>query len=213
MVANPNPALQDQVAAIITAAAAGELPAIVQAGHPTLRTPAPAWQGQLNPRELESLIDVMRQCMHAAPGVGLAAPQIGVSLQLAVLEDQHLIDPETAALRERTHFDFLAVLNPRYQGLGTETAEFYEGCLSVPGWQAVVPRHRAVGLHFSSPDGSEHYREYSGWPARIVQHETDHLHGGLYLDKAIIRSLSSNAEYATRWAHPGIELAQRELGF
>ena len=185
----------------------------MQAGHPALRTPAARWTGQLEPAQLTELIDLLRRCMHAAPGVGLAAPQLGISLQLAVLEDRHLIESEAATLRERTELEFFAVLNPRYEALGPEMAEFYEGCLSVDGWQAVVPRHRAVGLHFESPDGVAQYREFSGWPARIVQHETDHLAGELYLDKAILRSLASNAEYAARWAEPGIRLAQRGLGF
>ncbi|GAA1050501.1 peptide deformylase [Arthrobacter russicus] len=213
MAENPSAPLQDQVAAMLAAAADGVLPAIVQAGHPALRTPAARWTCQLEPAQLTELIDLLRRCMHAAPGVGLAAPQLGISLQLAVLEDRHLIEPEAATLRERTELEFFAVLNPRYEALGPEMAEFYEGCLSVDGWQAVVPRHRAVGLHFESPDGVAQYREFSGWPARIVQHETDHLAGELYLDKAILRSLASNAEYAARWAEPGIGLAQRGLGF
>lgn len=213
MAENPRRTLQEQVQEILAAAAEGTLPAIVHAGHPALRTAAAAWEGQLSQTELASLIEVMQQCMHAAPGVGLAAPQIGINLQLAVLEDRHPIESEAASRRERSKLEFFAMLNPQYTALGAETAEFYEGCLSVPGWQAVVARHRSVGLHFDSPHGSSQYREFSGWPARIVQHETDHLGGHLYLDKAIIRSLASNSEYAARWAQPGIELAQRGLGF
>ncbi|MDQ0869351.1 peptide deformylase [Arthrobacter sp. V1I9] len=192
---------------------AGALPPIVQAGHPALRQRAAAFDGQLSDDELERLITLMRQVMHEAPGVGLAAPQLGIPLQLAVMEDQYDVDPEAAALRRRSPLDFLAVLNPRYTPLGPGVASFYEGCLSLNGLQAVVARHENVLLEFQSPDGAAIQREFSGWQARIVQHETDHLQGVLYVDRAQLRSLSSNAEYAAHWAEPGISKAQQGLGF
>lgn len=192
---------------------AGALPPIVQAGHPALRQRAAAFDGQLSDDELERLITLMRQVMHEAPGVGLAAPQLGIPLQLAVMEDQYDVDPEAAALRRRSPLDFIAVLNPRYTPLGPGVASFYEGCLSLNGLQAVVARHENVLLEFQSPDGAAIQREFSGWQARIVQHETDHLQGVLYVDRAQLRSLSSNAEYAAHWAEPGISKAQQGLGF
>ena len=189
------------------------LPPVVQAGHPVLRQRAAPYEGQLDGAVLGRLIEVMRRTMHDAPGVGLAAPQIGIPLQLAVLEDQFDVDPAAAAVRERNPLDFFAILNPRYTGLGTETASFYEGCLSVRGYQAVVTRHRQVSLDYLRPDGSNATAEFSGWQARIVQHETDHLHGALYLDRAETRSLAGNEEYAARWAQPGITGAAGALGF
>lgn len=192
---------------------AGALPPIVQAGHPALRQRAAAFDGQLSDDELERLITLMQQVMHEAPGVGLAAPQLGIPLQLAVMEDQYDVDPEAAALRRRSPLDFIAVLNPRYTPLGPGVASFYEGCLSLNGLQAVVARHENVLLEFQSPDGAAIQREFSGWQARIVQHETDHLQGVLYVDRAQLRSLSSNAEYAAHWAEPGISKAQQGLGF
>ena len=69
----------------------------------------------------------MQNVMHEAPGVGVAAPQIGIPLQLAVLEDQFDVDPESAAIRHRTPLEFLAILNPRYAPMGTETAAFLRG--------------------------------------------------------------------------------------
>jgi peptide deformylase len=155
----------------------------------------------------------MREVMHAAPGVGLAAPQLGIPLQLAVLEDQFDVDPETAAVRNRTPLEFFAVINPSYSPVGTGQAAFFEGCLSLQGLQAVVSRHESVRLDFTDVDGTGRQQEFSGWQARIVQHETDHLRGILYIDKAELRSLSNNAEYAARWAHPDIRLARHELGF
>jgi peptide deformylase len=192
---------------------AGTLPPIVQAGHPALRQRAAAFDGQLSPDQLDRLLALMRQVMHEAPGVGLAAPQLGIPLQIAVVEDQYDVDPEAAALRKRTPLEFLALVNPRYTPLGTEQASFYEGCLSLNGLQAVVARPGTVLLDFQAPDGSGLQREFTGWQARIVQHETDHLNGILYVDRAQLRSLSSNAEYAAHWAEAGIGKAQAGLGF
>ena len=189
------------------------LPPIVQAGHPVLRQHAAPFEGQLEPDELSELIVLMRKVMHAAPGVGLAAPQLGIPLQLAVLEDQFEIDEVTAAARGRAPLEFFAVLNPSYSRLGNGTAAFFEGCLSLSGLQAVVERHDSVRLEYLTPDGGTVTQDFSGWQARIVQHETDHLHGMLYIDRAELRSLSTNSEYATRWAEPGIATASRELGF
>jgi peptide deformylase len=193
--------------------AADALPPIVQAGHPVLRQRAAPFDGQLEPAELRQLIALMRKVMHEAPGVGLAAPQLGIPLQLAVLEDQFEIDNETAAARGRAPLDFFAILNPSYTPLGDTTAAFFEGCLSVSGLQAVVERPERVRLDYVTPEGQPASRDFTGWQARIVQHETDHLHGTLYLDRAEIRSLSTNSEYGARWAEPGIGRAREELGF
>lgn len=192
---------------------AGVLPAIVQAGHPVLRQVAAPFDGQLSNAELGQLIDLMRSVMHKAPGVGLAAPQLGIPLQLAVLEDQFEVDAEVAAVRGREPLPFFAMLNPTYQPAGGSTVAFYEGCLSVNGLQAAVSRPEWVRLDFTAPDGTKQQRDFTGWQARIVQHETDHLHGILYLDRAELRSISSNAEYSARWAQPDISLARQELGF
>ncbi|SEJ04878.1 peptide deformylase [Arthrobacter sp. yr096] len=190
-----------------------DLPAIVQAGHPVLRQVAAPFDGQVDDVELMALVDRMRDVMHEAPGVGVAAPQLGIPLQLAVLEDKYEVDPASAAVRHREHLEFLAIINPQYKPLGTEIASFYEGCLSVAGYQAVVTRHRNVELRYTTPAGEAVEEWFSGWQARIVQHETDHLHGTLYLDRAEIRSLTSNAEHSARWSAPGIDEARRSLGF
>jgi peptide deformylase len=202
--------IQETVQQVLTA---GMLPSIVQAGHPVLRQLAAPFTGQLNDAELGQLIDLMRSVMHKAPGVGLAAPQLGIPLQLAVLEDQFVVDPEVAAARGREPLPFFAMLNPTYQPLGGSTVAFYEGCLSLNGIQAAVDRPEAVRLDFTAPDGNLQQREFSGWQARIVQHEADHVHGILYLDRAELRSISNNAEYSARWAQPDISLARKELGF
>ncbi len=192
---------------------AGVLPPIVQVGHPVLRQQAAPFTGQLDDAELGRLVDLMHRVMHKAPGVGLAAPQLGIPLQLAVLEDRFDVDPDVAAARGREPLPFFAMLNPRYEPLGTATRAFYEGCLSVNGLQAAVLRPESVRLDFTAADGTAQQRDFTGWQARIVQHETDHLHGVIYLDRAELRSLSNNAEYSARWAQPDIGHARQELGF
>ncbi|MBD7994155.1 peptide deformylase [Arthrobacter sp. Sa2CUA1] len=185
---------------------------IVQLGHPALRRPAVPFEGQLEDDELAALVELMRRVMHAAPGVGLAAPQIGIPLRLAVLEDGFVADPAVAEERERSPLPFFTILNPRYEPLDDRMAAFYEGCLSFEGYQGVVVRHRSVALDYDDEAGITRRREFHGWPARIVQHETDHLNGIVYVDKVLTRSLCSNAEYP-RWAAPGIDEARRVLGF
>lgn len=213
-VANPTPfstaRIHETVQEIL---AADGLPPIVQAGHPVLRQQAAAFDGQLDSVELAALITLMREVMHDAPGVGLAAPQLGIPLQLAVLEDQYDVDAEISAVRGRSPLEFFAVINPSYRAAGTASAAFYEGCLSLQGLQAVVSRHESVRLDFTDPSGTARQQDFAGWQARIVQHETDHLQGILYIDRAELRSLSNNAEYGARWAHPDIDLARQELGF
>lgn len=202
--------IEQAVQAVLSAEA---LPPIVQAGHPVLRQHAAPFDGQISAVELEQLIALMRRVMHEAPGVGLAAPQLGIPLQLAVVEDKYDVDPEAAVARRREPLDFLAILNPRYRPVGGETAAFFEGCLSLNGLQAVVVRHKRVRLDFETPGGRSSTQEFEGWQGRIMQHETDHLHGILYVDRAELRSLSCNAEYAANWAEPGIGKARAGLGF
>jgi len=202
--------VQEAVAAILEAEGPAE---IVQAGHPVLRAQAVPYTGQLTAVELTRLITLMRETMHAAPGVGLAAPQIGIPLQLAVLEDLYEVTAENAAARDRHPLDFFAILNPAYTPVGTATASHYEGCLSMSGWQAVVDRAATVELRYDDELGSALTRRFDGWQARIVQHETDHLAGTIYLDKAHTRSLTSNAEYFANWAHPDVARARTVLHF
>lgn len=186
---------------------------LVQAGDPVLRATATAYQGQLSSTVLADLIEAMRLTMHAAPGVGLAAPQVGIGLRLAVLEDAAEVDEETGRLRERSPLPFLVIINPEYEAVGVRRAAFFEGCLSVNGYQAVVDRAADVRLTALDGDLQPFQRDFSGWPARIVQHETDHLNGMLYLDRAEIRSLTTTDHYIDRWAHLPIETAARDLDF
>ncbi|MFB6962899.1 peptide deformylase [Streptomyces sp. NPDC056309] len=190
----------------------GPLP-IVAAGDPVLRRAAEPFHGQLEPELLARFVQAMRLTMHAAPGVGLAAPQVGVGLRIAVVEDPAPVPDEVRVARGRVPLPFRVLVNPSYEAVGTARAAFYEGCLSVPGWQAVVAPHAEVRLRALDEQGRAVDEVFSGWPARIVQHETDHLGGTLYLDRAELRSLSSNDGMAHRWTQPTPAEAARALGF
>ena len=203
----------ESIRALVHRVIAQDQPPIVQLGDPVLRNPAAPFDGQLDDSELAGLLAVMRKAMQDAPGVGLAAPQLGIPLRLAVIEDVIPQPVEVAELRERPLLPYFAVINPMYTPIGRETSSFFEGCLSFSGWQAVVARSRSVQLEYLTPEGKNVSRQFTGWPARIVQHETDHLNGAIYIDKANTRSLVSSAAYSERWAQPGIELAQRSLNF
>lgn len=189
---------------------------IVQVGHPVLRAVAEPYDGQLDDATLAALVAVMQRTMRLAPGVGLAAPQIGLPLAIAVLEDPGTIDPEIERVRERPVLEFRVLVNPRYTAAegDEQRVGFYEGCLSVVGYQAVVPRLRTVRLTGTDEMGTPLDEVVSGWPARIVQHETDHLGGTLYIDRAQLRSLAAADRLGAHWAsEPRPLTAARELGF
>lgn len=125
--------------------------------------------------ELHALIADMFQTMAAAGGVGLAAPQIGVDLQLVIFGFDNSDRYPEAPPVPRT-----ILLNPVIEPLSDEMEDGWEGCLSVPGLRGVVPRHRAIRYRGFDPQGSPIDREAEGFHARVVQHECDHLIGRLY---------------------------------
>ena len=181
---------------------------IVQAGNPVLRQRArPLSLAEISSSEIQELIESMRTCMWEAPGVGLAAPQIGRSLQLAVIEDReeyHKDVPE-AQLRERERrpVPFQVLINPiltprvipaptpNLAEVSGENVEFFEGCLSLSGFMAVVPRARSVHVECLDEHGEKKVIDATGWYARILQHEVDHLLGGLYIDRMRPRTFTS----------------------
>ncbi|MGC3003660.1 peptide deformylase [Streptomyces sp. G35A] len=193
-------------------AVGGPLP-IVAAGDPVLRRGTEPFDGQLEPALLARFVEALRVTMRAAPGVGLAAPQVGVALRIAVIEDPAPVPEEVRLARGRVPQPFRVLVNPAYEAAGPGRAAFFEGCLSVPGYQAVVARHAAVRLTGQDEHGRALDEVVTGWPARIVQHETDHLDGTLYLDRAEPRSLSSHQAVAERWSQATPEEAARALGF
>ena len=188
---------------------------IVQAGHPALRRKAVTALERLDVELLLELAEAMTITMRDAPGVGLAAPQIGLPLRLYVVEDSFASDEEDPDddLFERRPLALRLLLDPVVEPLGTERVYAFEGCLSVDGWQSIVPRSRRVRLRATEllQDGrmQEIDEEHVGWTARIFQHETDHLAGTLCHDVAVPRSFM-DAGYAGHYADLGD--AVRRLG-
>jgi peptide deformylase len=159
---------------------------IVQVGDPVLRNGTrPLTRDEVRGAEIQQLIAMMRETMREAPGVGLAAPQIGMPLRLAVIEDVADV-PE----KERKPVPFHVIVNPRLT-LGPEVAEHHEGCLSIEGFLAMVPRAQAVRVDALDHEGEPVTIEATGWYARILQHEIDHLDGTLYIDRMKPRTFTT----------------------
>jgi peptide deformylase len=160
---------------------------IWEVGNPVLRKVARCLSAdEIRSKEIQGLIGYMRDTMRDAPGVGLAAPQIGESIQIAVIEDkaeyQKGLTSEQLSERQRVPIDFHAIINPQIELLTPPDVSFYEGCLSIPGLMAVVARSRSVRVTCFDEHGEQKVIEAAGWHARILQHEIDHLHGRLYTD-------------------------------
>lgn len=177
---------------------------IVQAGEPVLRRPArPLRPNEIRSREIRELIQQMKETMHAAPGVGLAAPQIGQGIQLAVIEDrpEYIKDwtAEQLAEREREVVPFHVIINPRIMPIGEERVEFFEGCLSLTNLIALVPRARRVRVECVNEQGERKVIEAGGWYARILQHEIDHLAGTMYVDHMHPRTLMTVENFTRHW--------------
>jgi peptide deformylase len=177
---------------------------IVQAGHPVLRQRArPLTPEEIRGPEITRLIEDMRATMHDAPGVGLAAPQVGLGLQLVVIEDKpeyaERLNPDELRARGRVPVPFQVLANPRLTIVDPAPVEFFEGCLSVTDMMMVVPRVRAVKVDALDHTGESVSIVAEGWPARILQHEIDHLRGVLCIDRMLSRTFMTARNHATHW--------------
>ncbi len=171
-------------------------PAIVQTGAQGLRARSKEVSPeQIKSAEMQDLVKTMISTMRAAPGVGLAAPQIGVPLRVIVLEDrEELIKSLTAderRERERAPFPTRVFFNPVLKPVGEERVMFFEGCLSVKGYVGLVERSLEVEVSGLDGNGEPQTWRVRGWPARILQHELDHLDGTLYIDRMKTRSFAT----------------------
>jgi peptide deformylase len=189
---------------------------IIQAGEPVLRQVSRALAAaEIVLPATQQLIEDMRETMRKAPGVGLAAPQIGLPLQLAVIEDrpEYLKDvaPERLAERERKPVPFLVLINPRIVEQSKDIAEFYEGCLSLAGFSALVGRSRGVTVEYTDEHAQPKRIEARGWFARILQHEIDHLQGRLYIDQMETRSFTTLDNLNRYWKDLPIQTVRRQL--
>lgn len=145
-------------------------------GDPLLRKVAKPIDKNYN--GLSELIVSMLETMHNADGVGLAAPQVGFSIRLFV------VDASPAASEEEPELaDFKkAFINPTILSTSGEPWAFEEGCLSLPNIREDVMRPEEVVIHYFDENWVEKTEKYNGYPARIIQHEYDHLEGKLFVD-------------------------------
>lgn len=177
---------------------------IVQTGAPVLRQRAEdVPRDKIRTPEFQALVAKMIDTMRKAPGVGLAAPQIGVSARVFVLEDREelmaSLTPDERRERERTPFAVRVFVNPEVKQVGDATATFFEGCLSVSGFVGLVRRYAEVEVTGLDENGIDQTWRVRGWPARILQHEFDHLNGTLYVDRMQTRSFSTIAHAKARF--------------
>jgi peptide deformylase len=177
---------------------------ITQIGEEVLRAPA----NELSREEIlstktQELIEHMRDTMRNAPGVGLAAPQVGVALQLAVIEDREeyhqRLSPAQLSERQRQPIPFHVIINPRIVSADNTHLEYFEGCLSVTGYSAIVPRARTVTVEYLNEHAESKRVDAVGWYARILQHEIDHLAGVLYVDRMQTRTLTTLENLEHYW--------------
>ena len=147
---------------------------ILKMGHPTLLEVAKPVE-KFNTSELDSIIEDMIDTMKENDGAGLAAPQIGLGMQLVIFGfDSNERYPEADQV------PFTVLINPVITPIGDEEEDGWEGCLSVPGLMGVVPRFKKIRYQGKDQHGNEIDREVEGFHARVVQHECDHLIGKLY---------------------------------
>jgi peptide deformylase len=191
---------------------------IVQVGDPVLRRPAArVSQKLLKTPFVQQLITSMIDTMRSAGGVGLAAPQVGEALQLFVMadDDEERLSKLSDARRAEQGRQILplhVLVNPVLDPDGEETDEFFEGCLSLSGYSGLVRRFRRVRITGLDSVGERVQLALDGWPARIAQHECDHLAGRLYIDVMDPLTLTTAANLDRYWkARPAAEI-RRILG-
>jgi len=169
---------------------------VARLGHPVLRQKSlPVPVEEIRSAEIQRLIDDMVETMREYNGAGLAAPQVHVLKQICVIEVQgNPRYPDAPAI------PLTVLVNPVVTPTTEEQEEGWEGCLSVPDMRGMVPRHAAVRLEAYDRDGIRIGGEAKEFFARVIQHETDHLHGTVYLDRMRdFSTLTHLAEWNKYW--------------
>ena len=147
---------------------------IVKMGNINLAKPAIA-VSNFNTPDIKQVLQDMKDTMHAKGGVGIAAPQIGVSLRIIMFGfDTNPRYPDEKPV------PFTVLMNPSFEVLSPQMVHGWEGCLSVPGLRGLVPRYEKIRYHGFDPNGQTITRVAEGFHARVVQHEYDHIEGILY---------------------------------
>jgi peptide deformylase len=165
---------------------------VARLGHPAVRTPAqPVSFDQIKTHDFQKLLDDMVETMHEYIGVGLAAPQVHLSIQVAVLEvEQHPRYPEMPSV------PLTYLINPEVTVLDTTLEDEFEGCLSIPDFRGLVPRAKKVHVKALGRNAEPLDFIANDFHARVIQHETDHLKGEVYLDRMPnLRTLAHLSEF------------------
>ena len=182
---------------------------VIHIGHPLLREVArDMTRDEIRSPEIRRLAADMIDTMHALDGVGLAAPQVAESLQMAVVE----FDLDSERYPDMGTLPLTVFINPRVTVLDDEEQQFWEGCLSVPNLRGLVPRPCAVRVDYLDLDGIDRSVEADDFLATVLQHELDHLQGVLFVDR--IRDTTKLAtvdEYMRHWVDPDDDDAQPEV--
>lgn len=166
---------------------------VARLGHPIIRSKTtPLTSQEIQSRDIQTLIDNMIETMRDYDGVGLAATQIHIARQLAVIEVRNnLRYPDTP------HVPLTILINPRITKRSRALVEGWEGCLSIPDMRGLVPRHESLTCEALDRHGKPITIEAKDFFARVIQHECDHLEGNVYLDRMPhLRSLAHLAEFA-----------------
>jgi len=185
------------------------------AGDDVLRRIAdPLGLEEITSAATRKLISRMQRILRESKGVGLAAPQIGVSKRVICVEVKKVrrsrYDPAQFATMEHDAVPFTVLINPVCVEASTEQRVFFEWCMSANAYCAAVPRSRFLTLDYFDPEGEKQRLHASGWLARILQHEIDHLDGVLCPDRMIPRTLVTRVSFEAHWSRlPAGEVLQR----
>jgi peptide deformylase len=171
---------------------------VAHMGHPVLRARARAIDiGEIKSSRIQQLIDDMFETMTEYQGVGLAAPQVHESIRLFVAG----FAPEPDEENDEERVPLMAVINPEIAIVGEETVEDWEGCLSIPDIRGKVPRARQIVVRAFDRKGKRFELRTSGFTARVIQHETDHLDGVLFFDRmSSFKTLTFLEEFSRYWS-------------
>ena len=175
---------------------------IARMGHPVLRATArPLHLSEIRTPKIQQLIDDLFGTMKEYQGVGLASPQVHESLRLFVAGFPPPPEGEEDDEDDEGQVPLMAIINPEITPVGKETVEDWEGCLSIPNIRGRVPRARQIAVRAFDRNGKRIEIEVSGFTARVIQHETDHLDGVLFLDRMkSLQSLTFLDEFSRYWS-------------
>jgi peptide deformylase len=177
---------------------------LYQAGQPVLRRKARRLtKQQLAGARTQAVIDFMVATLRDAPGVGLAAPQVGEAVRIVIIEDRvkyhDQVPPLLLKEQGRTGIRLKILVNPVLEVIDPSTRLYFEGCLSVDGYVAAVARAGRIKVTAWDRHGKDVSYIASGWNARILQHEVDHLEGKLLIDRMQPASFMSVKNFGLLW--------------